>query len=278
MGLSLPLPNPTTLTPPPAEVIPKFTLALARRLPLLLHGDGLHTRRYLFASDATDAFDTILHRGVIGATYNVGSADEISNLQLCSQLLQHFGYDTTAPGFTLADHVRHTADRPFNDRRYAVDATRLCELGWRQKVRFEDGLRRTVVWYRRYGERWWGDVTKVVEGAFPVVSGGVVVSGGEEGVVSELVAENKEKTPDKKPNLKSKSKPKPKPKQRENGVEKNGGGGSVEPKNTDAKRNAGEEKKSCAKGEIDGARRKSEKKNSFSVGDEGKASKTRIHV
>lgn len=160
-------------------MIPKFTLALERKLPLPLHGDGLHTRRYLFASDAADAFDTILHRGTIGSTYNVGSSDEVSNLRLCTMLLQQYGHDTAAPGFRLADHVRHTVDRPFNDRRYAVDATRLRELGWRQKVGFEDGLRRTVAWYRRYGERWWGDVGKVIEGAFPVVVGGVVVSEGE---------------------------------------------------------------------------------------------------
>lgn len=159
-------------------MIPKFTLALQRNLPLLLHGDGLHTRRYLFASDAADAFDTILHRGAIGSTYNVGSSDEVSNLQLCTMLLQHFGHDTRAAGFSLADHVRHTVDRPFNDRRYAVDATRLQDLGWRQKVPFEEGLQKTVAWYRRFGDRWWGDVAKVVEGAFPVVSGGVVVSDG----------------------------------------------------------------------------------------------------
>lgn len=159
-------------------MIPKFTLALARNLPLLLHGDGLHTRRYLFASDAADAFDTILHRGTIGSTYNVGSTDEVSNLQLCTMLLQHFGHDTRAAGFSLSDHVRHTVDRPFNDRRYAVDATRLQQLGWRQKVPFEEGLKKTVAWYRRFGDRWWGDVAKVVEGAFPVVSGGVVVSDG----------------------------------------------------------------------------------------------------
>lgn len=159
-------------------MIPKFTLALERNLPLLLHGDGLHTRRYLFASDAADAFDTILHRGAIGSTYNVGSSDEVSNLQLCTMLLQHFGHDTRAASFSLADHVRHTVDRPFNDRRYAVDATRLQDLGWRQKVPFEEGLQKTVAWYRRFGNRWWGDVTKVVEGAFPVVSGGVVVSDG----------------------------------------------------------------------------------------------------
>lgn len=169
-------------------MIPKFTLALERKLPLLLHGDGLHTRRYLFASDAADAFDTILHRGAIGSTYNVDSSDELSNLRLCTMLLQQYGHDTAAPGFSLSDHVRHTVDRPFNDRRYAVDATRLRELGWRQKVGFEDGLRRTVAWYRMYGERWWGDVGKVIEGAFPVVVGGVVVSEGEsEDLLSQTV-------------------------------------------------------------------------------------------
>lgn len=183
-----PLPNyPSTLanqpTNQPAEVIPKFTLALERNLPLLLHGDGLHTRRYLFASDAADAFDTILHRGAIGSTYNVGSSDEVSNLQLCKMLLQHFGHDTEAAGFSVEDHVRHTVDRPFNDRRYAVDATRLRELGWRQKVSFEDGLKKTVAWYRRFGERWWGDVAEVVGSAFPVVSGGVVVVVGDGGSV-----------------------------------------------------------------------------------------------
>lgn len=161
-------------------MIPKFTLALARRLPLLLHGDGLHTRRYLFASDASDAFDTILHRGVIGCTYNVGSTDEVSNLALCRLLLSRFGHDVESPEFKIGEWVKHTRDRPFNDRRYAVDATRLRELGWRQKVGFEEGLGRTVEWYRAFGEGWWGDVGVVVGGAFPVVKGGVVVSGGEE--------------------------------------------------------------------------------------------------
>jgi hypothetical protein len=120
---------------------------------------------------------------VIGSTYNVGSTDEVSNLHLCSMLLSLFGHDTTSPGFKLADHVQHTVDRPFNDRRYAVDATRLRELGWRQRVAFEDGLRSTVEWYRKFGERWWGDVGKVVGEAFPTVRAGEVVNdkvGGDE--------------------------------------------------------------------------------------------------
>lgn len=249
-------------------MIPKFTLALERKLPLLLHGDGLHTRRYLFASDAADAFDTILHRGAIGSTYNVGSSDEVSNLRLCTMLLQHFGYDTGAPGFTLADHVRHTVDRPFNDRRYAVDATRLMELGWRQKVGFEDGLQRTVEWYRRYGEHWWGDVAKVVEGAFPVVSGGVVVSDGEGDILSQLAgADNtlEEKT------KKTASNGKSTVNAEVNGID-------IKSTATAVKRST-EEKKNVPKKEIDlelGTKHKTKKKNAFNVGEEGDASKSRI--
>ena len=134
---------------------------------MFIHGDGKHTRRYLYAGDAADAFDTILHKGVIGQVYNVGSVDEISNLELCSHLLKQFGYDHPED---LPKYVAHTTDRPFNDRRYAVDATRLKELGWEQKTSFEEGLRVTVNWYRMYGEEWWGDISTVLS-PFPVVEG-----------------------------------------------------------------------------------------------------------
>lgn len=130
----------------------------------MLHGDGKHTRRYLFASDAADAFDTILHKGVIGQTYNVGSTDEISNIELCRLLLAEFGHNPK----DFDNFVKHTVDRPFNDRRYAVDATKLKELGWAQKTTFADGLRMTVGWYRRFGEAWWGNIDKVLV-PFPVV-------------------------------------------------------------------------------------------------------------
>lgn len=70
--------------------------------------------------------------------------------------------------------VKYTHDRPFNDHRYAVDATKLRRLGWEQKTSFEQGLRITVAWYRRFGERWWGDITKVLS-PFPVLAGGEVI-------------------------------------------------------------------------------------------------------
>ncbi len=75
----------------------------------------------------------------------------------------------------ISHWIKYTHDRPFNDHRYAVDATKLRGLGWEQKTGFEEGLRRTVEWYVRFGERWWGDITKVLT-PFPVVAGREVIS------------------------------------------------------------------------------------------------------
>ncbi|KAF3938350.1 ADP-L-glycero-D-manno-heptose-6-epimerase [Dactylella cylindrospora] len=149
----------------PEKVIPKFTCLLNRGGKLLLHGDGKHTRRYLFAGDAADAFDTILHKGTIGQIYNVGSYDEISNTELCGRLIKEFGIEESR----FDEIVHHVQDRPFNDRRYAVDGTKLRQLGWDQKTSFEDGLKLTVEWYRKFGEKWWGDISNVIGTAFPVV-------------------------------------------------------------------------------------------------------------
>lgn len=144
------------------EVIPKFTCLLERGQKVVLHGDGKHTRRYLYAGDSADAFDTILHKGSIGQIYNIGSADEISNLTLCSKLLKEFGLSESD------DWISHSEDRPFNDRRYAVNGQKLCDLGWQQKTPFDQGLKTTVDWYRQYGERWWGNIDNTL-GTFPVI-------------------------------------------------------------------------------------------------------------
>jgi dTDP-glucose 4,6-dehydratase len=156
----------------PEKIIPKFSLLLHRRQPVVLHGDGTPTRRYLYAGDAADAFDTILHKGTMGQIYNVGSYDEISNLTLCSKLLTYLDIPHATQA-ELHKWIKHTHDRPFNDHRYAVDGTKLRQLGWEQKTSFSDGMAITVDWYKRFGEQWWGDISKVLT-PFPIVAGSEV--------------------------------------------------------------------------------------------------------
>ena len=156
-----------------AEIISKFTCLLQRGRPVVLHGDGSPTRRYLYAGDAADAFDTILHKGHIGQIYNIGSADEISNLTLCGKILAALEIPHSTPT-EFRRWVKYTHDRPFNDCRYAVDDTKLRDLGWEQRTGFDEGLRRTVKWYAEFGEVWWGDISHVLT-PFPVVSEGEVM-------------------------------------------------------------------------------------------------------
>lgn len=144
-------------------------MLLQRQRKLLLHGDGSPTRRYLYAGDIVDALDTVFHKGDIGQIYNIASKDEISNIGLCHKLLDIFGYPHSREE-DVEERVQRTENRPFNDQRYATDGSKLAALGWQPTTTFEDGLRITVDWYRKFGEVWWGDISKVLT-PFPVVDG-----------------------------------------------------------------------------------------------------------
>ncbi|KAL6702472.1 hypothetical protein ACN47E_001627 [Coniothyrium glycines] len=153
----------------PEKIIPKFIMLLQRKQKLLLHGDGSPTRRYLYAGDIVDAIDTIFHKGEVGQIYNIASKVEMSNHEICRKLLSAFNV-THETESDVQRWVEHTEDRPFNDQRYATDGSKLSGLGWEPRVSFDEGLRITVDWYRRFGEVWWGDISRVLT-SFPVVAG-----------------------------------------------------------------------------------------------------------
>lgn len=119
---------------------------------MTIQGSGLNSRRYLYGSDAADAFDTVLHRGEIGEAYNVGSEFEITNLEVAIRMLQHFGY---TPQEDFGNQIQWIQDRPFNDFDYRVDGSKLQRLGWSQSTGFHEGLRDTIDWYRRNIDTWW---------------------------------------------------------------------------------------------------------------------------
>ena len=89
----------------------------------------------------------VLERGQIGAVYNVAGGTPHTNLELTAMLLERCGR-------ARQTHVRHVEDRLGHDRRYAIDAAKLHALGWQPKVEFDDGISRTVEWYRD-NEPWW---------------------------------------------------------------------------------------------------------------------------
>ncbi|RLN53615.1 hypothetical protein BBJ28_00020864 [Nothophytophthora sp. Chile5] len=135
----------------PEKLIPKFINQILRDRPVTIHGDGLHTRNYLYISDVVAAFDLILHEGKIGEVYNIGGENELSNKEVAMDLLAVMKPQLL--GAEKAKMVTHVQDRPFNDHRYTIDASKIRRLGWQEKVSWRDGLRRTVKWSCRYGHR-----------------------------------------------------------------------------------------------------------------------------
>ncbi len=132
----------------PEKLIPLFIHNICHGKKLPVYGRGENSRDWIFVEDHAAAIDTILHRGRIGQTYNIGSSNEWSNIDLIHLLIR-----TTdrllgnSPGSSLS-LISHVEDRPGHDFRYAIDATKLrCELGWRPSYTFEQGLELTVRWY-----------------------------------------------------------------------------------------------------------------------------------
>lgn len=130
----------------PEKLIPLFVTNALDGEPLPVYGDGKQVREWLHAEDHCAAVELVLHEGRPGEVYNVGGED-FENLEVTNRILELTGAD---PGL-----VRHVEDRAGHDRRYAVDDTKLRELGWVPSHSFgETGLPSTVDWYRDH-RAWW---------------------------------------------------------------------------------------------------------------------------
>jgi dTDP-glucose 4,6-dehydratase len=130
----------------PEKLIPLCILNALAGDPLPVYGDGMQVRNWLFVEDCCAAIDVVLERGETGGVYNVGGPDELPNLEVVRRILELTGRDESL--------ITYVADRPGHDRRYSLASDRLTELGWQAAVPFDEGIKRTVDWYRQ-NESWW---------------------------------------------------------------------------------------------------------------------------
>ena len=148
----------------PEKLIP---LIIARALagePLPVYGDGKNVRDWLFVGDHCQAIRTVLEKGRVGETYNVGGNAEKQNLEvvrtICALLDERM---PRADGKPRSSQITFVADRPGHDRRYAIDASKLRdELGWEPEYTFEQGIAETVDWYLA-NQAW---VKRVLDGSY----------------------------------------------------------------------------------------------------------------
>ncbi|KAL6536118.1 Trifunctional UDP-glucose 4,6-dehydratase [Orobanche hederae] len=135
----------------PEKLIPKFILLAMKRQPLPVHGDGSNVRSYLYCDDVAEAFETILHIGEVGHVYNVGTDEEKRVIDVAMDICRLFSLDASSA-------IEFVDNRPFNDQRYFLDSRKLKKLGWLEKTKWENGIRKTMEWYVR-NPGWWGDIS-----------------------------------------------------------------------------------------------------------------------
>lgn len=143
----------------PEKLIPLVISNALEGKGIPIYGDGLNVRDWIHVEDHCRALDLIIQQGKPGEVYNIGGNNEKTNLELVHCILDIMGKPHSL--------ITFVADRPGHDRRYALETSKIRELGWRPANPLEEGLRGTVQWYIN-NESWWhkvksGDYIKYYE-------------------------------------------------------------------------------------------------------------------
>jgi dTDP-glucose 4,6-dehydratase len=134
----------------PEKLIPLMINNALNEKELPVYGDGMHVRDWLYVYDHCTAIWKVVTDAPAGEIYNIGGCNEKKNLEVVELILSRLGKAKSL--------IKHVADRPGHDRRYAIDASKIIkELNWRPSVSFEQGLNKTIDWYLQ-NEKWLANV------------------------------------------------------------------------------------------------------------------------
>ncbi|MCU0800626.1 MAG: dTDP-glucose 4,6-dehydratase [Rhodobacteraceae bacterium] len=138
----------------PEKLVPVVILNALHGRPIPVYGAGENVRDWLYVEDHADALLTVLEKGTLGRSYNIGGENEARNIDLVRMICTLL--DEMRPAGAPHDRlITFVTDRPGHDARYAIDPARIrAELGWRPSVTLQEGMRRTVRWYLD-NESWW---------------------------------------------------------------------------------------------------------------------------
>jgi dTDP-glucose 4,6-dehydratase len=129
------------------KFIPTCITSALRDKPIPIYGSGTNVREWLHVLDHCTAIIRVLFYGINGEIYNIGSGEEITNLELAKRILNILGKPE--------DMIKLVADRPGHDKRYALNSYKVRNAtGWTRKYSLADGLKDTVAWYQE-NRSWW---------------------------------------------------------------------------------------------------------------------------
>lgn len=131
----------------PEKLIPLIITNALENKELPVYGDGMNVRDWIHVLDHVAAIDAVLHKGEIGAVYNIGGENERTNIEIVKLILNALGKPESL--------IKYVTDRPGHDRRYAIDSTKIKrELGYDTGYDFKKGMEDTVAWYLDNRD-WW---------------------------------------------------------------------------------------------------------------------------
>ena len=143
----------------PEKLIPLMIINSINGLELPIYGKGENVRDWLYVTDHCDAIWSVLNKGTIGQTYNIGGNNEIKNINvvrtICNLLDELLPKENNK---SYSELISFVTDRPGHDFRYAIDANKIKkEIGWVPKESFESGIRKTIQWYIK-NKLWWKSI------------------------------------------------------------------------------------------------------------------------
>ncbi|XP_061082072.1 dTDP-D-glucose 4,6-dehydratase-like isoform X1 [Conger conger] len=134
------------------KVIPRFISLLQQNKKCTIQGSGLQSRHFLYVDDVTEAFLTVMEKGMLGEIYNIGTTCELAVTQLARELIkmmQGLSQDSDVDGW-----MEFVEDRPCQDLGYPLIFDKIQRLGWRPMVSWEEGIRKTIDWYKENSHDW----------------------------------------------------------------------------------------------------------------------------
>ena len=132
------------------KLIPLVITNILENKKIPVYGDGMNVRDWLYVENHCEAIDLIIRKGKIGETYCVGGDSEKTNIEIVKNILELLG-----EGEEMIEYVK---DRPGHDRRYAIDFSKMKrELGWQPRTGFDEGMKKTVEWYKA-NKDWWHNI------------------------------------------------------------------------------------------------------------------------
>ena len=139
----------------PEKLIPLVILNAINGKSIPVYGDGMNVRDWIFVLDHCKAIDAVLHKGKPGEIYNIGSQNEMPNIEIIKLLLEKTAEKLDLDKDELMGLITYVKDREGHDRRYAIDPSKSeQQLGWKPEMNFEEGITRTIEWYIS-NKQWW---------------------------------------------------------------------------------------------------------------------------